>query len=213
MRQLSLVSMFSRQYKRAPISVTISGASNMCSSSRTTGAGPFDIFVSKVSNTSTSHSVGSLSTRGCAHPRSSTASAGVREEPTAKDRIRAAEDLGIKLLAQPAEDLERFLLGRAACVVASRLRSTRRVRPLGPHQAAARRWRRKRLGATSDRPCLTVTGFWVHRTGVRTRGPEAALLPGAQAEAQRLDRRIRRGPVSGGESGVREMLESSEGSS
>jgi CHAT domain len=233
--QLSLVCSIDplHDIRRAPISVTIGGASDpeyvlvvTDRSQGLKGAGPFDIFVSKEGEY-LNKPLGSFPVAVDAWEYARARLDGfrrVREEPTTKDRIRAAEDLGIELWRDLPEDFKRFywdelhehpgdslaIYSQEPYIPWELIKPQREVGGeedgfLGATMRIAR-WKQ----AVRFPDPLTVTGFSVIAP---VYGPESGSrpLPGAQAEAQQLIDEFGAETVSGERAVVREMLESSKG--
>jgi hypothetical protein len=233
--QLSLVCSIDplHDIRRAPISVTIGGASDpeyvlvvTDRSQALKGAGPFDIFVSKEGEY-LNKPLGSFPVAVDAWEYARARLDGfrrVREEPTTKDRIRAAEDLGIELWRDLPEDFKRFYwdelhehLGDSLAIYSQEpyipWELIKPQREVGGEEdgflGATMRIARWKQAVRFPDP-LTVTGFSVIAP---VYGPESGSrpLPGAQAEAQQLIDEFGAETVSGERAVVREMLESSEG--
>ena len=233
--QLSLVCSIDplHEIRRAPISVTIGGASDpeyvlvvTDRSQGPKGAGPFDIFVSKEGEY-LNKPLGSFPVAVDAWDYARARLDGfrrVREEPTTEDRIRAAETLGIELWRDLPEDFKRFYWDEvhehpgASLAIYSQepyipWELIKPQREVGGEEdgflGATMRIARWKQAVRFPDP-LTVTGFSVIAP---VYGPESGSrpLPGAQAEAQQLIEEFGAEPVSGERAVVREMLESSKG--
>ena len=233
--QLSLVCSIDplHEIRRAPISVTIGGASDpeyvlvvTDRSQGPKGAGPFDIFVSKEGEY-LNKPLGSFPVAVDAWEYARARLDGfrrVREEPTTEDRIRAAENLGIELWRDLPEDFKRFYWDEvhehpgASLAIYSQepyipWELIKPQREVGGEEdgflGATMRIARWKQAVRFPDP-LTVTGFSVIAP---VYGPESGSrpLPGAQAEAQQLIEEFGAEPVSGERAVVREMLESSKG--
>ena len=233
--QLSLVCSIDpvHEIRRAPISVTIGGASDpeyvlvvTDRSQGAKGAGPFDIFVSKEGEY-LNKPLGSFPVAVDAWDYARARLDGfrrVREEPTTEDRIRAAETLGLELWRDLPEDFKRFYWDEvhehpgASLAIYSQepyipWELIKPQREVGGEEdgflGATMRIARWKQAVRFPDP-LTVTGFSVIAP---VYGPESGSrpLPGAQAEAQQLIDEFGAEPVSGEGAVVREMLESSKG--
>jgi hypothetical protein len=233
--QLSLVCSIDpgHEIRRAPISVTIGGASDpeyvlvvTDRSQGPKGAGPFDIFVSKEGEY-LNKPLGSFPVAVDAWEYARARLDGfrrVREEPTTEDRIRAAETLGIELWRDLPEDFKRFYWDEvhehpgASLAIYSQepyipWELIKPQREVGGEEdgflGATMRIARWKQAVRFPDP-LTVTGFSIIAP---VYGPESGSrpLPGAQAEAQQLIDEFGAEPVSGERAVVREMLESSKG--
>ena len=233
--QLSLVCSIDpvHEIRRAPISVTIGGASDpeyvlivTDRSQGAGGAGPFDIFVSKEGEY-LNKPLGSFPVAVDAWEYARARLDGfrrVREEPTPEDRIRAAGTLGIELWGDLPEDFKRFYWDEvhehpgASLAIYSQepyipWELIKPQREVGGEEdsflGATMRIARWKQAVRFPDP-LTVTGFSVIAP---VYGPESGSrpLPGAQAEAQQLIDEFGAEPVSGERAVVREMLESSRG--
>ena len=233
--QLSLVCSIDpvHEIRRAPISVTIGGASDpeyvlvvTDRSQGPRGAGPFDIFVSKEGEY-LNKPLGSFPVAVDAWDYARARLDGfrrVREEPTTEDRIRAAENLGLELWRDLPEDFKRFYWDEvhehpgASLAIYSQepyipWELIKPQRDVGGEEdgflGATMRIARWKQAVRFPDP-LTVTGFSIIAP---VYGPESGSrpLPGAQAEAQQLIDEFGAEPVSGERAVVREMLESSKG--
>ena len=167
--QLSLVCSIDplHEIRRAPISVTIGGASDpeyvlvvTDRSQGPKGAGPFDIFVSKEGEY-LNKPLGSFPVAVDAWDYARARLDGFRrvlEEPTTEDRIRAAETLGIELWSDLPDDFKRFYWDEVHEHPGRPSRSTRRSHT--SHGSSSSRSARSvaRRTASSARRCGSHAG-------------------------------------------------------